>query len=171
MKGGVGCSACRSPYLPTIDSMLQLGSRLAEISAACGLSKFVISRHKRHTLSAPSSPTEDSSQTLREQQISVWLSRADDLYIAAGLQNDVRSQVAAIGQALKGLEFDARRRGELLASQLTQANQIKANENLPFEKRPLTVGMLDEIVRQELRKQALEGSSGEHAPASRSPKS
>jgi hypothetical protein len=153
---GSPCQACISPHLGVINSMIAAGTKLTEIAATTGLSKYSLSRHKRHSAQSPAIPAE-ISQDPREQEINLWLSRANELYLCAGLQGDVRSQAAALGQGLKALEFDARRRGELLASQLAQVNQAKKTDDFPFEKRPLTIETLDAAVRASERDDELRG--------------
>ncbi len=83
--------------------MLASGTSAKTVAETVGLSAGQISRHKRHAF-APMSEA---------QELELWSSRADQLYLQAGVNGQVREQCQALAAGLRGLEFRLRRREEL----------------------------------------------------------
>jgi hypothetical protein len=120
------CSACRSAQVARINRMLGQGLSFADIGRKVSLAPEVISRHARHAFRAPT----DAPASSREQQIALWQERAESLYLAATNRNDLRAQVATMQTALKMLEMDKRRGGELKPDAVTNV-QVNVSQQQP----------------------------------------
>src|ERR1017187_7744230 len=93
------CSICARPEAPAINSALEARVSHLTIAEQFNVSKFALSRHKAkclHPVSTGESSTGD--------QLEKWLRRADDLYLAAGANGDVRSQVSSLSAAVRSLQ-------------------------------------------------------------------
>jgi hypothetical protein len=93
------CGICGHAQAMEINSALEAGLFQRDVAAQFSVSKFALSRHKAkclHPVSTGESSTDD--------QLEKWLRRADDLYLAAGANGDVRSQVSSLSAAVRSLQ-------------------------------------------------------------------
>jgi hypothetical protein len=98
------CSICAHAQAMEINSCLESGVRQKVIAPQFSVSKYALSRHVNRCL-APA-PTANGDST--GGQIEKWLRRADDLYLAAGVNGDVKSQVQALSAAVRSLQAEQR---------------------------------------------------------------
>lgn len=97
------CKICCAPDLAVtgqINALLESGVKLKVIAEQVpGFSVYQLSRHRRNCLTPKPAPESDAASTAMEK----WLDRADALYLTAGVQGDVRSQVAALSAAVRSI--------------------------------------------------------------------
>jgi hypothetical protein len=79
------CSICGHPEAGAISAALESGMRQQDVAQQFRVSKFAISRHSRKCLASPVATGETTND-----QLDRWLRRADDLYMQAGVNGDVR---------------------------------------------------------------------------------
>jgi hypothetical protein len=112
--------------------LLESGVRLKIIAEQIPtFSIYQLSRHKRCL--APTVPAEPPSDA-GSAEIAKWMERADDLYLTAGANGDVRSQVAALSAAVRSI--GAR-----------EKQKQKEREIEPPNPNTLTIEKLDQLVR------------------------
>jgi hypothetical protein len=105
-----GCACCQHPRCGELDAALLVKSgTLKDLAAVYGVSAFSLSRHKANHLLA--SPSPDTPLTT-EEEIRVWLSRAEELWNLAGANGDLRGLATALQQGLRSLEFSIKRQQE-----------------------------------------------------------
>ena len=93
------CSICFHSEAAAINAAVEAGVHQKTIAEQFSVSKFALSRHKKNCLA----PAPTGSETTGDQ-LEKWLRRADDLYLAAGANGDVRSQVSALSAAVRSLQ-------------------------------------------------------------------
>ncbi len=93
------CSICSHVDVLAINSALEAGVSNLVVARNFSASKFALSRHLNRCLAPVVEPAGDPSQADK------WLQRADDLYLAAGASGDTKSQIAALGAAVRSLQF------------------------------------------------------------------
>ncbi len=134
------CSVCAHAQAPAIAAALEAGLRNYEVATQFGVSKFALSRHKNKCL-APV-PTGDGERSTGEQ-LDKWLSRADDLYQIAGVNGDVKSQVAALSAAVRSLQAEQKR------AEKKEEQEAKGGL-LPNGQTPVTVEYLDALIAKHI---------------------
>lgn len=99
------CKICRNPHLGAVDSLLASGLKLKDIAAQLhGISIYSLSRHRRNCLTT--SPEVSGGA----EELAKWMQRADDLYLIAGSNADVRGQLGALTAAFKGVVASEKQR-------------------------------------------------------------
>jgi hypothetical protein len=94
-----------SPRCAEINAQIVAGAQNKAIAERAGLSPSVISRHRRICL---------QPEVLSEaEQVELWLSRADQMFLQAGINGQVREQCQALAAGLRALEFSFKRREEM----------------------------------------------------------
>lgn len=95
------CRLCCDPAIAgQVNALLESRVRLKTIAEQVpGFSVYQLSRHKRNCLAPTIAPEPDEAST----EIEKWMQRADDLYLTAGANGDVRSQVAALSAAVRSI--------------------------------------------------------------------
>ena len=95
------CKICCDPAITgQVNALLESGVKLKTIAEQVpGFSVYQLSRHKRNCLAPKLAPESDAAST----EIEKWMQRADDLYLTAGANGDVRSQVAALSAAVRSI--------------------------------------------------------------------
>lgn len=129
------CSICAHADLAAIDDLLSGGANQKGVAQQFGVSRFALSRHLRHSKSAPA-PEPGTGETL-EVQATRWLQRADDIYATSTENGDVRGQVQSLTAAFRGLELQ--HRAELRTAQSAPPAGADA---------PVTIEMMDEILQR-----------------------
>ncbi len=99
------CSICARPDALAISSALEAGVKQLSVAAQFHVSKFALSRHKNRCLTPLAATAGESTG----DQLEMWLRRADELYLVAGVNGDVRSQVAALSAAVRSLQSEQKR--------------------------------------------------------------
>lgn len=129
------CKVCTGDLAITgqVNALIESGVRLKTIAEQVPtFSTYQLSRHKRNCLApkgAPEPPSDGGSA-----EIAKWMERADDLYLTAGANGDVRSQVAALSAAVRSI--GAR-----------EKQKQKEREIEPPNPNTLTIEKLDQLVR------------------------
>ncbi len=142
MRRGRQCPICSSNSLPVVSAALEGGARLVDIAKLVPFDIHQLQRHKRHS-APPAIPADNASQAeMSDARLARWMERTEQAYLAAGLQGDLRGQVDAVRSGIRA-ELEFRRRHEV------RDEQNAPNKNLPFEQRPVTIEMLDGIIREE----------------------
>jgi hypothetical protein len=95
------CSICSHSEAAAINAAVEVGLFQRDVAVQFNVSKYALSRHKKNCL-APVPIGNGESST--GDQLEKWLRRADDLYIQAGVNGDVRSQVSALSAAVRSLQ-------------------------------------------------------------------
>jgi hypothetical protein len=98
MSKGLKCSICTHPEALAIDSALESGVRQLTIAEQFAISKYALSRHVNRC-KAPAA----SDGVSAGDQTDKWIARCDDLYLQAGVSGDLKSQIAALGAAIRAL--------------------------------------------------------------------
>jgi hypothetical protein len=95
------CKICGDPAITSqVNALLESGVKLKTIvEQVPGFSVYQFSRHKRNCLAPKTAPESDAASS----EIEKWMQRADDLYLIAGANGDVRSQVAALSAAVRSI--------------------------------------------------------------------
>jgi predicted transcriptional regulator len=93
------CTICSSPHRAAIDDLLDAGTSQKDVAEQFGVSRFAVSRHVRHSAPAPETSSGDS-----REEISKWLSRADDQYLVATADGDQRGAINALVGGLRAVE-------------------------------------------------------------------
>jgi hypothetical protein len=93
---------------PAIDALLTTGAKLKGVAAQFPeVSIHALTRHRRKCLGLSATgvlaPIDDPESL--QSKISLWLQRADDLYVNSGANMDLRGQRDAIAAAFRALEF------------------------------------------------------------------
>lgn len=104
---GRACACCTSPRRAEIDSAIVAGATAKAIATTVGLNATQVSRHRRICLQ-PEVLTESD-------QVQLWLCRADEMFLQAGVNGQVREQCQALAAGLRALEFSFKRREEIQA--------------------------------------------------------
>ena len=107
MSRGKPCTICEHPERMAIDALLATGEKLKAVAGQfAGTSIHAITRHRRKCLgiSATGTPSSSDGDSLQEK-CSLWLQRADSLYVSSGAALDLRGQRDAIAAAFRALEF------------------------------------------------------------------
>jgi hypothetical protein len=94
------CSICAHGQAGEINAALEAGLFQRDVAAQFSVSKFAVSRHKAKCL-APALPDAPLSDT---DEITKWMQRCDDSYLAASANGDVARQVAALSAAFRGIQ-------------------------------------------------------------------
>jgi hypothetical protein len=136
------CSICASADALAIANALEAGLRQKQIAQQFNISKFALSRHVNRCL-APAPTNGDSTG----DQISKWLDRADDLYLQAGVNGDVKSQVQALSAAVRSLQAE-------------QRNEAKRQEK-EQDKSPTGVSPMEEMMSMDIIVQKYFNSCGD----------
>jgi hypothetical protein len=110
------CAVCTHPDHAAIDAALLAGAKLSDTAQQFDISKFSLGRHRSRHLFAAAAPAATDAD-----EISLWLQRADQLFLRGVVDSDSRTQVAALGAALKVLDSQAkmRERAEAEATELS----------------------------------------------------
>ena len=110
------CEICASPVATVIATLLECSATLEEMSVHVGLDAESIKAHLQHVATLPATE-DDASDPLKisDARLQVLLQRAQQAFIAAGLQGNSTGQVSALNAQTK-LEIEYRRRQELRAS-------------------------------------------------------
>jgi len=122
-----------------IGQRLQNGDPHREIAESYGVSEDSVQRHKRHLGAA----LVNAENTTLAQQWNTIFSRADELFKSMSVQGDARACLMALDQQAKALEASARFAKEI--------REREAAEELPPEKRPVTIESLDAILNESER--------------------
>jgi hypothetical protein len=136
------CACCQHPKRGELDAALLAESQpLKDLALSYGISAYSLSRHKAKHLLAPLTDTSVSES----EQLQLWAARADEMYLLAGANADVRSQCQALAAGLRALEFSLKRREEL---------QAQASRELPSDPcswseadRTRVIAIFDDIIR------------------------
>ena len=132
----IRCSICAHADAVAINAALESGVSQLTIASQFFASKYALSRHRRNCLSSVPVVTATGSTW---GQLDRWLNRADELYLAAGANGDVRSQVAALSAAVRSLQAEMKREEK----RQEQAASVKL---LPNGETPVTVEAMDALV-------------------------
>jgi hypothetical protein len=97
------CTICAHADVAAIDDLLDAGTNQKDVADQFHVSRFAISRHVRHSTPAPETSNGDS-----REEISKWLSRADDQYLLATADGDQRGAINALIGALRATEAKIR---------------------------------------------------------------
>jgi hypothetical protein len=89
-----------------INSALEAGVAHLTIAKNFNASKFALSRHRNRCLKPVATGESAGDQTDK------WIRRCDDLYLQAGAAGDLKSQIAALSAAIRGLQAAAKREAE-----------------------------------------------------------
>jgi len=106
--------------------MIGAGAPYTQIGRKTQLSADAIARHAKHLFKKPAAPI-----TSREERIAVWLDRCESLFFSAGNCNDLRGQIAAVREALRVLELQSRRAGELSPDSQTNLQVVNIQAAQP----------------------------------------
>lgn len=98
------CQGCNHAQRSELDAAIESGEKLQAIAARFGISKFCVSRHKKHLAVAMPESDDDSL----EAQARKWRERADKLWAQAEIDQDVRGQAQAVAAGLRSVELQAR---------------------------------------------------------------
>jgi hypothetical protein len=101
------CSICAHPDALGINSALEAGLQQQQVAATFSVSKYALSRHRNRCLAAP---LDVSALSGGSEEIARWMRRADDLYLLAGSNADVRGQLGALTAAFKGIQAAEKQR-------------------------------------------------------------
>jgi hypothetical protein len=111
------CAACAHAEAETLNQLILAGSKLKDVALTYGLSPECVSRHSRKHVQLPEPP-----ESGLEGEIRLWLDRANELYLLAGRDGDVKSLAVAITQGLRGLETAVRHRDDVKAEAAQELN-------------------------------------------------
>ena len=117
------------------------------------LNKHAIGRHARHSAATPAAISGENVgdvMQMSDERLQRWLQRSEEMFQASVGQSDLRMAVESVRSGLRA-EVEWRRRAE------SRAEQAAANENLPPNKRPVTVEFLDSCVREAKAQAAQQG--------------
>jgi hypothetical protein len=146
------CKCCTSPHVSEIDSALNSGLGQNEVARVYQLPPDSVHRHARRHLARH---IEARTPFNREEQIRRWLDRCEFLYEAAGKRRDVGRQLQTISTALRVLELDMRRSGELKGDTNVQVN-VAVRQHREISDAEMVAEMKDLIQVLEGREPALE---------------
>jgi hypothetical protein len=141
-KRGRKCSLCADASIAMrADSFIASGISFGEIAATLGVSKFVVSRHRRHSTSGPQVAVESSNLSALEQsenRLRELSQRAEQSWLAAAASGDARGALDILKSQIR-LEVDRH-------SRLLEQEQISTVQN--DSSRSLTVADLDEMLHE-----------------------
>jgi hypothetical protein len=149
---GRACPVCNNPdIMPVVTAMLEGGSTYRAIAERTSLSRDQVARHKRHASQPTALPDEPGSELeMSDQRLSRWLERSEAAWVAASAQGDIKGAIDALRSGVRS-ELEHRRRLE------ARTEQTSTDENLPFNHRPITIEVIDQIVRTSERDDELKG--------------
>ena len=106
MSRGKTCTICAHPERPAIDALLSVGTKLKDVAAQfVDTSVHAITRHRRKCLGISATGARATDGDSLQEKCSLWLQRADSLYVSSGAALDLRGQRDAIAAAFRALEF------------------------------------------------------------------
>ena len=116
-----------------VNALLESGVKLKVIAEQIPeFSPSQLSRHKKNCVTAKTIPDADGGSTA----IAKWMQRAEDLYLVAGANGDVRSQVAALSAAVRSI-----------AARERQKEKERDSEPVD-DPSALTIENIDKLVRE-----------------------
>jgi len=132
------CKICTGDLVITgqVNSLLEAGVKLKTIAEQVpGFSVFQLSRHKNNCL-APKAASELPPES-GSAEITKWLQRAEDTYLTAQVNGDVKSAASAISTAVRTLTA--------LEKQI-QAEKTEADAGVDNPNRPMNIADFDKLV-------------------------
>jgi len=107
------CEICTSPVATVFATLLECAATVEEMSIHTGIDVEIIKAHLAHVATMPA-PEDDAGDPLKisDARLQILLQRAQQAFIAAGLQGNSTGQVSALNAQTK-LEIEYRRRQEL----------------------------------------------------------
>jgi hypothetical protein len=132
------CSICTHPEAMAINSALEAGLKQLEISQQFFVSRYAVSRHKNRCLVTTPVPAGEFSNSA--EALAKWMQRCDETYLAASVNSDVRSAVAALSAAVRSLQFSVKQEEK-------EREQSTKNDVLANGEHPTTIERLDRAVR------------------------
>jgi hypothetical protein len=125
MKPGRVCSICASPEIALqCDGLIASGDfTLAQIATTLGISKYVVSRHSRHSVTKLS---DAEAEKLPENKLEILFDRCEALYSALAGNGDIRGA----GEILK---VQTRLATTLAEREESKQQEIDADANDPLK--------------------------------------